>query len=77
MTSRWKFRTSGSGRLIGRIVMPRCLCVLAWVLLVTVTAHAERLPIRVDTVEDGLAHARVRRIVRDPRGLVVLRSVFV
>jgi ligand-binding sensor domain-containing protein len=41
------------------------------VLLVTVTAaHAERLPIRVYTVEDGLAHARVRRIVRDPRGFL-------
>ena len=50
--------------------MPRCLCALAWVLLVTVTAHAERLPIRVYTVEDGLAHARVRRIVRDPRGFL-------
>ena len=34
------------------------------------TAHAERLPIRVYTVEDGLAHARVRRIVRDARGLL-------
>jgi signal transduction histidine kinase/streptogramin lyase len=41
------------------------------VLLVTVTAaHGERLPIRTYTTEDGLAHARVRRIVRDPRGFL-------
>ena len=50
--------------------MPRCLCALAGVLLVTVTTHAERLPIRIYTTEDGLAHARVRRIVRDPRGFL-------
>ena len=51
--------------------MLRCLCALAWVFLVTVTAaHAERLPISTYTVEDGLAHARVRRIVRDPRGFL-------
>ena len=31
---------------------------------------AERLPIRKYTTEDGLAHARVRRIVRDPRGFL-------
>ena len=41
------------------------------VLLVTVPeAHGERLPIRTYTTEDGLAHARVRRIVRDPRGFL-------
>ena len=51
--------------------MPRWSCALASILLVTVTvAHAERLPIRVYTVEDGLAHARVRRIVRDARGFL-------
>ena len=51
--------------------MRSCLCTLAWVLLVAVTtAEAERLPIRVYTVEDGLAHARVRRIVRDARGFL-------
>lgn len=48
--------------------MRRCVFTVAWVLLVAVTtADAERLPIRVYTVEDGLAHARVRRIVRDAR----------
>ena len=34
------------------------------------SATAERLPIRIYTIEDGLAHARVRRIVRDPRGFL-------
>src|SRR5262245_19645367 len=49
----------------------RVSCALAWLLLVAVTAaHAERLPIRYYTVEDGLAHARVRRIVRDSRGFL-------
>ena len=33
-------------------------------------AMAERLPLRKYTTEDGLAHARVRRIVRDPRGFL-------
>jgi signal transduction histidine kinase len=48
-----------------------CLCTLACVLLVgATTTDAERLPIRVYTVEDGLAHARVRRIVRDSRGFL-------
>lgn len=51
--------------------MRRCLCALAWLLLVAVAAaHAERLPIRVYTVENDRAHARVRRIVRDSRGLL-------
>ena len=51
--------------------MRRCVFMLAWMLLVAVTtADAERLPIRVYTVEDGLAHARVRRIVRDARGFL-------
>ena len=34
------------------------------------SAAAERLPIRIYTTEDGLAHANVRRIVRDPRGFL-------
>ena len=34
------------------------------------SAMAERLPLRKYTTEDGLAHARVRRIVRDPRGFL-------
>ena len=35
-----------------------------------VRATAERLPLRTYTTDDGLAHARVRRIVRDPRGFL-------
>ena len=60
-------------RLIGPRGMSRWSwsCALACLLLVAVTAvHAERLPIRSYTVEDGLAHARVRRIVRDSRGFL-------
>ena len=38
--------------------------------LVFSDATAERLPIRTYTTEEGLAHARVRRIVRDPRGFL-------
>jgi ligand-binding sensor domain-containing protein/two-component sensor histidine kinase len=43
-------------------------CVL--VLIVVSSATAERLPIHTYTTEDGLAHANVRRIVRDPRGFL-------
>jgi signal transduction histidine kinase/ligand-binding sensor domain-containing protein len=45
---------------------------LAWllVLFVVSSATAERLPIRTYTTEDGLAHARVRRMVRDARGFL-------
>jgi signal transduction histidine kinase len=45
---------------------------LAWLLVpfVVSSATAERLPIRNYTTEDGLAHARVRRILRDPRGFL-------
>jgi hypothetical protein len=51
--------------------MLRRLCALVCLLLAAVTAaDAERLPIRIYTVEDGLAHARVRRIVRDSRGFL-------
>ncbi len=51
--------------------MLRGLCALLLVLVVAVTAaRAEQLPIRTYTTEDGLAHARVRRIVRDPRGFL-------
>src|SRR4029450_6165700 len=34
------------------------------------SATAKRLPIRTHTTEQGLAHAHVRRIVRDPRGFL-------
>ena len=45
---------------------------LSWLLLSAMasSAMAERLPLRKFTTEDGLAHARVRRIVRDPRGFL-------
>ena len=45
---------------------------LSWLLLSAMasSAMAERLPLRKYTTEDGLAHARVRRIVRDPRGFL-------
>ena len=45
---------------------------LSWLLLLAIASNAtaERLPIRKYTTEDGLAHARVRRIVRDPRGFL-------
>src|SRR6185436_7722664 len=38
--------------------------------LIASDAIAERLPLRKYTTEDGLAHARVRRIVRDSRGFL-------
>jgi ligand-binding sensor domain-containing protein/signal transduction histidine kinase len=38
--------------------------------LMASSAAAERLPLRTYTTEDGLAHARVRRIVADPRGFL-------
>ena len=40
------------------------------VALIASSAAAERLPLRTYTTEDGLAHARVRRIVSDPRGFL-------
>jgi len=40
------------------------------VAVVAASATAERLPIHIYTTEDGLAHANVRRIVRDPRGFL-------
>ena len=43
-------------------------CVL--VLVMVSSAVAERLPIHIYTTEEGLAHANVRRIVRDPRGFL-------
>ena len=46
------------------------VCLLRAVLFVASSAAAERLPIRIYTAEDGLAHVNVRRIVRDPRGFL-------
>jgi ligand-binding sensor domain-containing protein len=46
-----------------------CL-LLAFVLAGTSAALAERLPVRTFTVSDGLAHNRVKCIVRDSRGLL-------
>ncbi len=36
----------------------------------TMTARAERLPIKTYTTADGLAHNAVNRIVRDSRGFL-------
>ena len=48
----------------------RELLVCPLLLFVVSSAAAERLPIHIYTTEDGLAHANVRRIVRDPRGFL-------
>ena len=39
-------------------------------LAITSAANAERLPIKIYTTADGLAHERVRRIVRDSRSFL-------
>src|SRR5262245_51562568 len=39
---------------------------------VALTVAAENLPIRIYTPADGLAHARIKRIVRDSRGFLWL-----
>ena len=47
--------------------------VLLYLLIVccmTITARAERLPIKTYTTADGLAHNDVNRIVRDSRGFL-------
>ena len=48
------------------------LATLGFVLASFIASNAmgERLPIRAYTTEQGLAHAHVRRIVRDPRGFL-------
>ena len=45
---------------------------LSWLLVILAvsSATAERFPLRPYTTGDGLAHARVRRIVSDPRGFL-------
>jgi ligand-binding sensor domain-containing protein/signal transduction histidine kinase len=43
---------------------------VAGLLLSPSNAHAERLPIKIYTASDGLAHDRVQRIVRDSRGFL-------
>ena len=48
----------------------RVLLTCLLLLFVVSSAAAERLPIHIYTTEDGLAHANVRRIVRDPRGFL-------
>ncbi len=50
---------------------------LAWLFVpfVVSSAAAERLPIHTYTTEDGLAHANVRRIVRDPRGFLCFCTI--
>ncbi len=49
-----------------------CLALVMWLSLVstTLTVQAERLPIKVYTTADGLAHNAVYRVVRDSRGFL-------
>lgn len=51
-------------------LLARELLACLLLLFVVSSAAAERLPIHIYTTEDGLAHANVRRIVRDPRGFL-------
>ena len=45
------------------------LCASLLVLMASADAAAERLPIKIYTTADGLAHNDVNRIVKDSRGL--------
>jgi ligand-binding sensor domain-containing protein/two-component sensor histidine kinase len=49
-----------------------CGWISCWLglLLIPAIAYAERLPIKLYTTADGLAHDRVKRIVRDSRGFL-------
>ena len=57
-------------RVAGPLSNARAVLVYILVAFVVSSAAAERLPIHTYTTEDGLAHANVRRIVRDPRGFL-------
>ena len=59
-------------RLPDRRANGRCLAGLALSLLLwtTLPAHAQRLPIKIYTTADGLAHDAVYKIVRDSRGFL-------
>jgi ligand-binding sensor domain-containing protein len=53
-----------------RAIALRSVLWISLLLITPVVVLAERLPIKVYTTGDGLAHDRVRRIVRDARGFL-------
>ncbi len=63
-------RSCTAPRVAGPLCNARAVLVCILVAFVVSSAAAERLPIHTYTTDDGLAHARVRRIVRDPRGFL-------
>jgi ligand-binding sensor domain-containing protein/signal transduction histidine kinase len=55
----------------GRLkTVSQAFAITATVLLCSIVARAERLPIKIYTTGDGLAHNEVTRIVRDSRGFL-------
>ncbi len=63
-------RSCTASRVAGPLSNAQVVLVCILVAFVVSSAAAERLPIHIYTPEDGLAHANVRRIVRDPRGFL-------
>ena len=63
-------RSCTAPRVAGPLSNAQAVLVCILVAFVVSSAAAERLPIHIYTTEDGLAHANVRRIVRDPRGFL-------
>ena len=57
-----------AGRIVARHGLR--LTALSWLLLAAANASAERLPIKAYTVDSGLAHNRVKRIVQDSHGFL-------
>ena len=71
MQSLWRVRAGRStGQRSLRGSWPLATLAFALVSFGAFSATGERLPIRAYTTEQGLAHAHVRRIVRDPRGFL-------
>ena len=48
----------------------RVALLLSLLLAVPAIVRAERLPIKIYTTDDGLAHERVRNVIRDSRGFL-------
>src|SRR4029453_3172712 len=63
-------RSCTAPRVAGSLSSAQAVLVCILAAFVVSSAAAERLPIHIYTTEDGLAHANVRRIVRDPRGFL-------
>src|SRR2546421_2681244 len=51
------------------------VCVLSFLLLVIALVQAEQLPLKSYRIPDGLAHDRVKNIVRDSRGFLWICTV--